>query len=159
MIASGILILTSLFLQGCAQNVKGSLRKQVNIVEEIVKEDRGFSHNNDDSFGDPLFSSQFTQYALNTKNKTASVYKFLDRNDEKCSIPDKVIVKEKEKGNISYTVTSIGYDTGAKGDLCTSIIIPNTVTSIKHSAFDYMKLKSVIFKPNSQLKSIGQFAF
>ena len=37
MIASGILILTSLFLQGCAQNVKGSLRKQVDIVEEIEK--------------------------------------------------------------------------------------------------------------------------
>jgi hypothetical protein len=37
MIASGILILTSLFLQGCAHNVKGSLRKQVDNVEEIEK--------------------------------------------------------------------------------------------------------------------------
>jgi len=37
MIANGILILTSLFLQGCAQNVKGSLRKQEDIGEETEK--------------------------------------------------------------------------------------------------------------------------
>ena len=68
-------------------------------------------------------------------------------------IPESVTYKE-----VTYSVTSIGYDAFAYDSDLTSVTLPNSVTSIGSEAFYYCSNLTSVTLPNS-VTSIGSEAF
>ena len=92
-------------------------------------------------------------YSVNTTNKTASVVSnYYGVYSGNIIIPETIIYD-----NTTYSVTSIGEDAFYKSGI-TSVIIPNSVTSISENAFlDCHQLEFVTI--GNSVTTIGEYAF
>ncbi len=91
---------------------------------------------------------------------TSNGVNYLGNEGNKYMMLAGVVDKSASSYNIENTTKIIYSDAFSNSDNLTSIIIPNSVTSIGWYAFDdCSKLQSVIFGDDSQLQSIGDYAF
>ena len=101
------------------------------------------------------FYSGGVKYSINDSTVSVTGYD-ASTLPENLEIPNTVT-----NGSVTYTVTSIGDNAFYACTKLSSVYIPNTVTSIGNNAFNYCynKLNSVTFEENSNLTTIGSYAF
>ena len=92
-------------------------------------------------------------YNLITKAKQAEVTENPNKYKGNVVIPSSVVYND-----VTYSVTSIGYNAFSDCYVLKSVTIPNSVTTIGECAFSWCNYLTSITIPNS-VTSIGDFAF
>ena len=132
-------------------------------------EDRSFTLGNDAFQNDNVNFFYFEDQGLLDKlcNKLGKSKCQLTDGDFVFDVSNKAVLvgltylgEQKETLTIPSSVTTIGDSAFAKNENLQNIIIPNSVTNIGNNAFNScLKLRSIKFDPQSQLRQIGAGAF